>query len=49
MNSSLLIARQDNIANRALNAIETIKTPRRPKESPNPPQMYPPIIIPGNH
>lgn len=46
INSSLLMARQDNMANSALNAIETIKTPLRPKESPKPPQMYPPIIIP---
>jgi len=46
MISSLLIARHDSMANSALNAIETIKTPRRPNESPRPPQMYPPIIIP---
>ena len=45
-NVGKLIAKLESMPKIALTVIDTIKTPRRPKESPKPPHRYPPIIIP---
>lgn len=42
-----VIARLDSMPKIAFTVIDTIRTPRRPSESPRPPHRYPPIIIPN--